>query len=78
MCFSLPGETQNTPSVHQHTFGIHTASKDSGVLHVLDVREGKDSSAIKAVRVPAHSVFIGLFLLLLLLFFPVGKNRTFK
>lgn len=27
ICFSLTGETQNTLSVHQHTFGIHSTLK---------------------------------------------------
>lgn len=58
--------------VYEHTFGIHTTNKDSGILHVLDVREGKDGSAIKAVGVPAQYVVVGL-LLLLFLFFPVQQ-----
>lgn len=41
---------------------------------MLDVREGEDSSAVKAVSVPAQSVFIGL-LLLLVLFFPVQQLK---
>lgn len=61
---------------HQHTFSIHTANKDSEVLHVLDVREGKDSSAVKAISLPAQTVFVGLlFLLLLVLFFPVQQLK---
>lgn len=55
----------------EHTCSIH---KDSGLLHVLDVREGKDSSAVKAIGVPTQSVFVGLFLLLLLVvFFPAQQ-----
>lgn len=75
MCFSLTGETQNTLSVRQHTFKTHTAKKGSGALHVLDVREGKDSSAVKAVGVPTQPVFVGLLLLVLVLFFPVQQLK---
>lgn len=72
-CFRLTGETQ-TLSVHQRTFSIHTLNTQK-FLHVLDVREGKDSSAVEAVSVPAQSVFIGLLLLLLVLFFPVQQLK---
>lgn len=50
-----------------------THNKELRALHVLDVRERKDGSAIKAVAVPAWPVLVRLSLLLLMmvLLFPV-------
>lgn len=40
---------------------------------MLDIREGKDSRAVKAIGVLAQAVFVGLLLLLLILFIPEQK-----
>lgn len=50
------------------------------VVHVFDVREGKDSGTVEAVIVPARSVLIRLPLLLqvLVVSFPATWNFTEK
>lgn len=56
---------------HTHTNTDHQPQR---CLHVVDVREGKDSVSIKAICVPAQPVLVGLLLLrLLFLFFPVQQ-----
>lgn len=50
----------------------------SVVVHVFDVREGKDGGTVEAVIVPAWSVLVRLPLLLLLLVvdLPITFNFT--
>lgn len=61
-------------------FGVKPISEMLTVVHVFDVREGKDSGTVEAVIVPARSVLIRLPLLLqvLVVRFPATWNFTEK